>query len=798
MFSIIHKWRRADMPALLLAPILGCGLAAAPGAALAQAAPAPAPAAADSATASKSLQTVVVTAQRQAQSAAKVPLSLTVFTAQTLQSFNIQSFNDYATKTPNLSFTYGSGATGIADARTVSIRGITGQNLGGTSGATGFYIDDTPVPASIDPRVLDINNIEVLKGPQGTLFGEGSLGGNVRLITNQPDLNENSGSYMAEAGITSGGGSPDGGGNFIGNLVLSPGRLAVRAVMFFNHDAGYLTRTYPTDPASPGAGNPFLTVPRTSVNDQGADTSFGGSVTALLKATDNFDATLRFMMQSSSDNGFQATLAPLPAFEPIYTIDRAFNVQAHANDSWALPSLALKYRIPGWIFESSTSYFHRHTQDVEDSTYGTQQINQLYYGICCLAPQPYLWKGEHYTNQTTEELRASFDPVHHLSGTFGLFYSVTNNLFAIPPLLADGLVAATANNAVVGPWPNDVLWFSDGYFRQKDTSLYGQLYYSFLSKFTLTLGARQYWLSQRADGDSGGFQAFSPLQVTPFTSNSESGLNPKVALSYQATADTMIYASASEGFRAGSTSGPISAFTQSCSLPGLTASDITNLRADTVRSYEVGAKVQVPDPGMLVSADAFHINWNNPQQEVGLPCGSYFQINGKRATIDGAELDISGHLAPALTIRLGAGYEKTDMAEPGALFYGGVQPGSRLPGVPKFNATVGGVYTRSLGNDFDGFLSADYSYIGNAIAPVVSGGGAEATRPGYSLANLRLGVDVGKSEISLNVHNLTNAKPNLGDIGYVGYAQFNSSGGVIPNVATLPTTTVLLQYRRDF
>lgn len=789
--------RKQAPPAWLLGLVLVYGVAAGPPGALADAAQ-EATVPDSTSAASKSLQAVIVTAQRQAQSASKVPLSLTVFTAQTLQNYNIRSFNDYGTKTPNLSFTYGSGATGIADARTVSIRGITGQNLGGTNGATGFYIDDTPVPASIDPRVLDISNIEVLKGPQGTLFGEGSLGGNVRLITNQPDLSENSGSYMAEAGVTSGGGSPDGGGNFIGNVVLAPNRMAVRAVMFFNHDAGYLTRTYPTDPASPGAGDPFLTVPRTSVNDQGADTSFGGSITALLKATDHFDATLRFMLQRSSDNGFPATLAPLPAFKPIYTIDRAFNVQAHANDSWALPSLELSYHIHGWKFESSTSYFYRHTQDVEDSTYGTQQINQAYYQICCLAPQPYLWKGEHYTNKTTEELRASFEPVHHLSGTFGVFYSIARSLFSIPPLSATGLVAATADNPVVGPWPNDILWFSDGYFRQKDTSIYGQLYYSFLRKFTLTLGARQYWLSQRANGDSGGFQDFTLLHVTPFTNNSESGINPKVALSYQATGNTMVYASASEGFRAGSTSGPISAFTQSCALPGLTASDITNLRADTVWSYEVGAKVQVPNPGLLVSADAFHIDWNNPQQEVGLPCGSYFQINGKKASINGAELDVSGHLAPPLTVRLGAGYEKTDMADPGALFYGGVQPGSRLPGVPQFNVTVGGVYTRELGNDFDGFISADYSYVGNAIAPVVGGGGAEATRPGYSLANLRLGVDVGRSEISLNVHNLTNAKPNLGDIGYVGYAQFDGSGGVIPNVATLPTTTVLLQYRRSF
>lgn len=419
---------------------------------------------------------------------------------------------------------------------------------------------------------------------------------------------------------------------------------------------------------------------------------------------------------------------------------------------------------------------------------------QGFYGVCCLAPQPYLWKGEHYTNQVTEELRASFAPVDNFSGTFGLFYSTARSLFSIPPISADGLVAATADNDVVGPWPNNILWFSDGYFKQRDTSIFGQFYYT-LDRFTLTVGARQYWLTQRANGDAGGFQDFSLLDLTPPTSNSESGIDPKVALSYQATGNTMVYASASEGFRAGNTSGPVSLI---CSEPGLTASDIENLKADTVWSYEAGVKMQVPDPGLLVSVDGFHIDWNNPQQEVGLPCGDYFQINGKKATVDGAELDVSGHLTPALTFRLGAGYEKTDMSQPGALLYGGVLPGSRLPGVPAFNGTVGAVYTRELTDSLDGFVSADYSYTGNAVAPVVSGGGAEATRPGYSLANLRLGVDVGKSEISLNVHNLTNAKPNLGDIGYVGYAQFDSSGRVIPNVATLPTTTVELQYRRSF
>src|SRR5215472_9474400 len=140
-----------------------------------------------SAEAGGQIETIIVSARKRAESIAEVPTSITAFTAETIKDYNVQSFADYATKTPDLSFTYGGGATGFADSRTVSIRGITGQNLFGTAGATGFYIDDTAVPGSLDPRVVDLASIEVLKGPQGTLYGASSLGGNVRLITRQPD-----------------------------------------------------------------------------------------------------------------------------------------------------------------------------------------------------------------------------------------------------------------------------------------------------------------------------------------------------------------------------------------------------------------------------------------------------------------------------------------------------------------------------------------------------------------------------------------------------------------------------------
>ncbi len=658
----------------VLARLLGvfalCGSALDPGAACAQSTAAPAE------DPGSSLQDIIVTARKRDESLAQVPESITVFTSATIENYNIQSFNDYATKVRNISFTYGSGPEGISEARTVAIRGITGQNVVGTSGATGFYIDDTPVPSSLEPRVLDIADIEVLKGPQGTLFGESSLGGNVRLITKKPNLADDTIGYMAQAGVTSGGGSADGGGSVIGNVVLSPDKLALRVVLFANHDAGYLTRTFP-EPTSPAVTDPFLTVPRTSVGNQGAVMSYGGSMAALLKVTDQFEARLRVMFQNTEDHGFPATFAPLPSFTPDYTLNRAFDVQPHASDVWALPSLDLQYTGEGWMFVSSSSFFYRHTRDVEDSTYGTQQILNGYYGVSSLPAQPFLWDGERFHDQLTEEMRVSFDPVHGLSGTAGLFYARTHSKQYIPPTYAEGLVAATANNTVVGPWPNDLLWTDSLPILQKDSSVFGELYYKLSEKFNLAVGARQYWLKQEADYSADGFQNFGLTPVVPVT-NRQKGVSPKVALSYQATSDAMVYASASKGFRAGGAQ----TFAPFCAAPNLPINDLTQLKSDTLWSYEVGTKIQVPNPGLLISAAAFRINWKNLQQQVALPCGAYYTINGDAATIDGGEIEIAGHITHALQITVGAGYEKTDITDPGALGIVGVSPGSRILGVP--------------------------------------------------------------------------------------------------------------------
>jgi iron complex outermembrane receptor protein len=754
--------------------------------------------ASDEASAATEPETIIVSARKRDESIAEIPTAITAFTAETLKDYNVQSFADYATKTPNLSFTYGGGATGFADARTIAIRGITGQNLFGTAGATGFYIDDTPVPGSVDPRVVDLADIEVLKGPQGTLYGESSLGGNVKLVTKQPDLNKSGFGYMADVGMTSGGGSADGGGNFIGNMVLVPGTAAVRLVLFANHDAGYLTRTYPTDPNSPGGADPFLSVPRSSSGDQGAVSTGGGSLAMLVNATDNFDIKLRVMFQDSKDHGFPATFAPLPNFTPNYTLNRAFDVQPYATDSWTMPSVDLKYSGSGYTVTWANSFFYRHTQDLEDSSYGTQQIlTGPTYLMSGVPAQPYLWDGDRFHDQVSSEARISFDPIHNVSGTFGVYYSNTHTRFTIPPTLARGLDAPGSGSCEFGTpcvtpaWPNEEIWTQTNPGTEEDKSIFGEVYYKFLPKWTLTLGGREYWLNQSTDYTADGFLNGGPSLSDP-QENKESGFNPKVALAFQATDAAMIYASASKGFRAGGAQANF----PGCELGGLSEYDVTHIRSDTLWTYELGTKVQLP--GVLISADAYNIQWSNIQQQVALACGFYAQVNGQKARISGGEIEASGHLAPGWQFRLGVGYENTDINEPGNLALFGVTPGSRVSGVPNFNASVGTVYTHALNADTDGFVSADYSYQGNAVSLLVGGGGTEDTRPGFSLVNMRFGIDRGQNELSINLHNVFNAKPNLGDIGYIGYAQLNAAGGVIPQVATLQPLTATLQYTRSF
>src|SRR6185312_16686718 len=175
------------------------------------------------------LQEVIVTAEKRSENEQTVPMSITTFGSTALQQKAITQFVDYATKVPNLAFA--PTGDGVGTARTVSIRGISGDNV------TGFYIDDVPLPDSIDPRVLDLDHIEVLRGPQGTLYGARSMGGTVRLITKTPDLTQSSGEVHAGVSDTSDTAEPNYTFDGIVNVPIVTDRVALRLTGFYDNQA---------------------------------------------------------------------------------------------------------------------------------------------------------------------------------------------------------------------------------------------------------------------------------------------------------------------------------------------------------------------------------------------------------------------------------------------------------------------------------------------------------------------------------------------------------------------------------
>ena len=243
------------------------------------------------------LDEVVVTAQKRSESEQSVPMSMTTFGGAAIEQKAITNFFDYATKVPNLAFA--PTGDGVGTARTVSIRGISGDNV------TGFYIDDTPLPDSLDPRVLDIDHIEVLRGPQGTLYGARSMGGTVRIITKEPDLSQFSGTVHGGISTTSRTTEPNYTADAIVNIPVIQDRMALRVSGFYDDEAGYFSRSYCTSPATAGVTCfPLSSTGRTTVKNVGDIENFGGSASLTIKASDAVTITPRVMLQRASYNGF--------------------------------------------------------------------------------------------------------------------------------------------------------------------------------------------------------------------------------------------------------------------------------------------------------------------------------------------------------------------------------------------------------------------------------------------------------------------------------------------------------------
>ena len=804
------------------------------------------------------LEEITVTARKKSETVLSVPVSVTAFSQADLEKLNINSFTDYATKTPNMTFSYGTANYGYVDSHTIAIRGVSG------AGTTGVYIDDTPVPDSLDPRVVDIARIEVLKGPQGTLFGQSSLGGNLRLITVAPRPGVDDVHYSAKLGGTSGGGSPDYGVDFAGSHTLIEDTLVARAVGYYNHDSGYLHRLA-TDPAT---GSVLA-----DSGDYGAERSYGGSLSVRYIANEQFDVLVRLMAQQTQSEGWSAPYAPLPGFAVTsLTMNRTNDITEQARDRFYLPSLQLTFKGAGYSVTESLSYFDRRATEIEDGSEGTNyqlnvdwagapSVNDAtvfpYAGIAALN-QAWPWVGTISSRRTTSETRLSFDKTSFgLSGVTGVYlsrsYSDTSLNSGNSPLIQQlGLntdQGVTDSNAYFGgaPTPQSYCrtvvgdhscstsgsglgWASSAPSYHKDMALFGELYYEF-ANVELTAGGRYYDQTQNGSEFEAGALNISELNFT-LPQTKQKGFNPKFAVKYTFTPQAMAYASFSKGFRAGGAGVPLPIVTPASFLSAINqrANAPTTYNSDFVKNYELGSKLELAGGRLVVTGAIFQMDWTNIQQSIIAPVSQIALIaNSGDARVRGGEIELEAKPTSHLDLHAGLGYENAVITN-GVLYW---QPtGSRVYNTPKVTANASATLTLPVTQALSSFLTVDASYVGDSISgtsgcqlnpgpgqlpeypsgtaffacPTLNANttqGYAPRRAGYSVLNARMGFDWGQSELALYANNLTNARPNLGDFNPSSYPKYDlpsppGTGYLVPRVATLRPFNAGLQFRQRF
>jgi iron complex outermembrane receptor protein len=785
---------------------MGALLAAASAAPLLLAQPAGAQNAPASATPEKStnISEIVVTASRREQSLSKVTTSVSAFTAQKMDIQGLKSFADISKFTPGVNFDEAS--------HDISIRGISSA---AGSGTTGVYIDDTPVQVrnlgfnanNTQPAVFDLDRVEILRGPQGTLFGAGSEGGTVRYITNQPSLTHFSGFADAEAAWTDNGG-PSYEIGAAGGGPLVEDKLGFRISAWWRRDGGYIDRV------------DYQTLDTTAKNANWVDTyAYRAALTwspiPSLKITPAVDFQTRDQWNydeywvAISDPGSGKFLNGTPDRQP----DR---------DHFLLPSLKIEWQGPGVTLTSDTGYYSRkervggYSGTLYDLSYfqriidgGTDPVGNPCPGGVCGQPYPLLtptgislpgmpnyYAYNQITNSQydwTQEFRLQSNNAQaRLQWTAGMFmafnYQRSTEEIRDPELPAlsallwpfdTGPTPTGSCPANAGPVPNDVMmnawcqellpngddYIKDTRSHDRQIALFADATFQITDKLKAEAGLRFAWTHfdfvSLDDGpqdllENGGFPNITS------GGKDEKPLTPKFSLSYQATPDDMVYATISKGYRIGGASPPLPVSACGGVFP-------TSYNSDTVWSYEIGTKDQFFNRTVQIAASAYYLRWSNIQTNEIVPlCAIAFTTNAGDAVSKGFDFQGQWEVTHHLQLEATVGYTDLTYTKTAIDTEGNVLAvkGDTLD-LPPWTVTVGAQYNFNVEN-LPAFVRADFQYQSMRTKPTpLEDPGTSffdsglVPDPSYYQLNLRAGVTIKAVDLAIYANNVTNAHPQL-------------------------------------
>jgi outer membrane receptor protein involved in Fe transport len=766
---------------------------------------------------STNVSEIVVTATRREQALSKVPESVSAFTAKKMDIQGIKTFADVSKFTPGVTFDQ--------DSHDISIRGI--ESTAGSS-TTGIYIDDTPVQVrnlglnanNTEPVVFDLDRVEVLRGPQGTLFGAGSEGGTVRYITNQPSLTSYSANFRAEGDYTEGGGpsyelGAAGGGPIVEN------KLGFRISVYDRHDGGYVDRV------------DYQTLGPTDRNANWVDTlalraALAWAPIDSVKVTASVDFQNR--QQNNYDNYWVGISNPGAGSFLNGTPDPMPD-----KDKFLMPALKIEWDGSDVTFISNTSYYARKelvggysgtlynlsyfqhflTGDPnQQSVWGEPALpaadgngNPIPCANNCGSLYPLLTPtgpnaatlgsfANYYARNTitnsqynwTQEFRLqSSKPDSRLQwvvGGFGAFnYQRSTEEINDPELPA--LTQYLWGTDMLTAWGENLLPNGDDYINNtsahdRQIALFGDATYAILPTVKFEVGLRFAWTHfdymNLNDGpqdllcSSGGDGSGSAEGCTPATasgSKNEKPLTPKFGLTWQVTPDDMLYGTVSKGYRIGGATPPLPAEACGGTFP-------TQYNSDSVWSYEVGAKGRFFDRSVQASLSAYYISWSNIQQAVYVPlCGIQYTTNVGEAVSKGFDFEGQWNLNSAFELEWTVGYTDAYFSKTAYDSFGDVlaNKGDAIGEVGAtpvpWTVSVGAQYNFHV-FDKDAYVRLDDEFQSklNKLTIAEDPGTAyydpgATNNPATNLLNLRTGVTINQINVALFANNVLNTHPQL-------------------------------------
>jgi outer membrane receptor protein involved in Fe transport len=734
-------------------------------------------AAQSSADTSGQLEEVIVTSQKRAEDLTKVPASISVLSGGALEEKHIDDFQDISRAIPGVSFAAGNTVSGgIVGPGTTNIV-IRGISSAAGSSTVSVYLDELSITqgnlydGAAEPKFLDFDRVEILRGPQGTLFGASSMGGNLRFISNQPNLETYSGKLNVDLS-----GTDHGGVNYSGDITVNvpivQDKLAARLSFQYGSNSGYINNyNYITG----------------ALNQSGTNTERWNVVRFSTKFQPTDDLSAVFSVFYQHDH-----TGDTPIFYPnIGTFEQNKEVIEPSTDNVFIPSLTINKEFQDFTLTSVTGYFQRGFSFQSDGTvFNSLAIAQFFLdpaypdkqaqndGI--LGTLPSQVHRNDRTWQGSEEIRATSKDAtlfgHEVNWITGFYFEnqrqARDDIEPEPGFQAafqkiygfdvqDSLIGNTAEHAIPGnanlptiSYQNDLVYFDNQWLDQQQYAVFGQADYSILPNLKATVGLRYEYATQNYFRNSAGILSFG--NVFPFVSQDHTyALTPKFSLSYDMTQDTTLYATIAKGFRLGGPTGPVSSSVCGLNLQQYNISQAPDhYGPDKLWSYEAGAKAHLLDNRVTVNGDLFYIDWQNIQQTINLPdCGASITQNFGAAESYGGEIEIRARVTPNLTLTATGNVTRAVItASPNPST---AQVGQDVLNVPKYTFTVGADYDWSVTDSMDAFVRADFDFIGSSKGAFAESDPAYQ-QPAYGVLNGSAGITSGPYELSLYAKNMAN------------------------------------------